>query len=250
MGTRPHETDARRFGHFVITLEFLAVAPNIHVEDALRDVPAGRMFGRHERLLDGIHAADTRAVAVRAPVRAPRSHALQPGDLAGFASVRRADEMPHARAAGRQEALVFKAGDDVGDAAVAVKIEARGIEGLEAGGEDDRTDMDRHRLFLVVEIDGAGGAEFLAGPAFAALQVDAVVAVDGVFEGHRLPVLDIGGFPFVDPHVEFVVDLPGAFFGAEAAGDTFVHIDVSRFFSDVYGKISGVSRDALHFRKR
>ncbi len=50
-------------------------------------------------------------------------------------------------AAGREQPFVLQAGDHVGDAAIAVRGDAAGIEGLIARGQNDRADVDGdHRL--------------------------------------------------------------------------------------------------------
>jgi hypothetical protein len=56
-------------------------------------------------------------------------------------------------------------------------------------------------LRRLVKIYGVGGADLFAGPAFLFLDVNAAVAIDAIFQGHRLGVFDIGGLAFDDPCV-------------------------------------------------
>ena len=141
-------------------------------------------------------------------------------------------------AAGREQPFVLQAGDHVGDAAVAVRGDAAGIEGLIARGQNDRPDVDGDHRPGVREVDGPGGAEFFAGPALALGRVQAVLPVNGVLERHRLAVLQVNGLALAHPGVVVVVHLFGAFLGAQAAGDALVHIHIARLFGDRDGEIA------------
>jgi hypothetical protein len=91
---------------------------------------------------------------------------------------------------------------------------------------------------LVLEVDGPGGTELLAGFALALDKIEAGIRVDGVFEGNRLAVSEVDGLALADADVVFVVGLFGALFGAEAAGDAFVQVDIAGLFGDLNGEIA------------
>ena len=73
------------------------------------------------------------------------------------------DDIAAGRAGRVAQALEFQVGEDVRQAAIAILRDAAGIEQVLAGGQDDVANLDRHDLVFLVEIDGIGRAEFLAG---------------------------------------------------------------------------------------
>ena len=83
-------------------------------------------------------------------------------------------------------------------------------------------------LLLIVEIDGPGGAEFVAGLAFALGKVKAVSSSMAYFRGTVWLYCRVNGLPFADPDVIRVIHLFGAFLGAQAAGDALVHVHIAR----------------------
>ena len=244
-----HEAHALVLGPLVKPVEILAVAADVHEEEGLLQTAAGGVLGGHERLLDRVHAAHARAVAVLALVGVARAHALDPRDAPGLGVVRWPHQMPHPRPARREQPLVLEAGDDVRDALVAVEVEPRRVEGFEARSEDHRADGERRQLLLLLEVDRGGRAELLAGFALAAEEVDAGLAVDRVLQRHGLTVLDVGRRAVVQTEVELVTDLAGAFLGAEAAGNALVHVDVAGFFLDGDGEVADVTGDVDDFRE-
>ena len=74
-----------------------------------------------------------------------------------FASLpsRRAQQLAAGRAVRVGQALELDAGDDVGEAVVAVGLDLGGVVGLPAGGPDHGADLELDGLFLHAEIDGA-----------------------------------------------------------------------------------------------
>jgi len=62
--------------------------------------------------------------------------------------------MAQVRPARAQQPFVFQAGDHVGDAAVAVSGQARGVEGLIARRQDSGAHLDGPGLPFILEIDG------------------------------------------------------------------------------------------------
>ncbi len=73
-------------GPIVIFFEFLAVGAHIHKENG-RIQGMRAVFLGNNRLLDGIHTANRRAVAVVAMIDVPGTDALEPGDLFRFLMV-------------------------------------------------------------------------------------------------------------------------------------------------------------------
>ena len=102
---------------------------------------------------------------------------------------------------------------------------------------------------LVVEIDGPRGTKLFASPAFALVQVQAVLRIDHIFQWHRLAVLDIGRLALGDAHVERVVHFFGTFLGAQAAGDAFVYVDITGFLANRDPKVPFLPADIDDFGK-
>ena len=89
------------------------------------------LLGDH-RFLDGVHAADTRAVLVVAVLAVPGSHALEPCDLFGLLVVGGPHEVSLSGAGRRKDALELHRGHHIGKFRVAVGVELRWIERLES----------------------------------------------------------------------------------------------------------------------
>ena len=140
--------------------------------------------------------------------------------------------------AGGKHALVLEAGDHVRNFSVAVKIQAGGIKGGVAGRKDDGPDININDFFPVIKVDGPGGTEFFAGSAFTLDGVNAIQGIDDVFEGNGLTVKNKGCLAVGNAEVIIIRYGFRAFFGANAAGDAFVHIDVAGFLFDRHRKIA------------
>ena len=82
--------------------------------------------------------------------------------------------------------------------------------------------------FRVLEVDGAGRAEFFAGPALALGQIDAVFGIDGILQRHRLGIRDVNRFAVDQAFVVFICYPFGTLLGAQAAGDALVHVHIAR----------------------
>jgi hypothetical protein len=153
---------------------------------------------------------------------------LKPGDLFGFLFlVRHFDQVPFGGACCGKDSLEFNGGDDIGEFQITVIVESRGIKRFEPGGEDDRSHIKGLDSFFLIEINGFSWTEFLACLAFAVLEVDAVVMIDGILQGHGLGILHIGGLALDKTRIVGVNDLFGAFYRTLAAGNTFVFINIS-----------------------
>jgi len=113
-------------------LEALAGRPHVDVE--VEDLGAGVLLEEVGQL-EGIHAADARAPAVG--VLVARTHAVDDADALRYGLAVAQNHFAGGGAAGVDQPLDFERGVDVGVVAVAIVRNALGVEGLEAGGQDD-----------------------------------------------------------------------------------------------------------------
>ena len=167
----PQETDALGFGPFVVTFEVFSVGAHIHEKDRAIQSIAGVLFG-DDGLLDGVHAADRRAVLILAAVLVAGSDTLEPCDFLGVLVVRGPGHVSFGGAGGTQEAFELHGGDHVGILAVAVKIQPGRIIGAETGGQNDRPHLKvQHFPLLPMGFQGdrAGAAGLHALVALAAV---------------------------------------------------------------------------------
>jgi hypothetical protein len=88
-----------------------------------------------------------------------------------------------------------------------------------------------------------------AGLAGAFLEIDAVIRIDGIFQGHRLAVLDINRLALGQAHVVLIRHFLRAFLGTEPAADTFVHIDIAGLLLQRRRKVSGFAGNGLQLGK-
>jgi hypothetical protein len=145
---------------------------------------------------------------------------------------------------GRQDALEFQRGHHIGIAAVTIFGLLTGVEDLEAGRQDHRADVQMHHPVGLGKIYGLGGAEFLAGPAFAFKKIDAVFLIYGIFQRHRLGIEDISRLAGIEPLVKLVGHFLGAFFSADTAGNAAALVDVPGFLEHLDLIVAGVAGDA------
>ena len=101
--------------------------------------------------------------------------------------------------------------------------------------------------FLLIEVHGARGADFLAGAALALLQEDALVAVDGIFQRHGLGVFHVGGLALGEPNVVGIDGFFGALLGAGAAADALGDIDVAGMLDQFDLEIPRLTPDLFDF---
>ena len=127
---------------------------------------------------------------------------------------------------------------------ILVIIELAWIKGVKARCQHYGTDVEGFGGFLLIEIHCAGGAEFLAGAAFAFLHINTGITVDTVFQGYCLGIFDKSGFALDEPYIILVLDLFGAFLRTQTAGNAQGFINVSRFFEQLDLK---VTRTAFYF---
>ena len=101
--------------------------------------------------------------------------------------------------------------------------------------------------FLLIEVHGARGADFLAGAALALLYKDALVAVDGVFQRHGLGVFHVGGLALGEPDVVGIDGFLGALLGAGAAADALGDIDVAGMLDQFDLEVPRLTPDLFDF---
>jgi len=103
---------------------------------------------------------------------------------------------------------------------------------------------------LILEIDGAGRTEFLTRLASAILEIDAVIRIDGIFQGNRLGISQGNRFGRNQPFIVKVSNFLGAFLPAKPAGDALFRIDIPRVLQDVDGEAADVAGDIGDFGQR
>jgi len=99
----------------------------------------------------------------------------------------------------------------------------------------------------LIEIHCVGRAQLFAGPAFAFVQPDAIVPIDGIFQGNGLGIRHIGGFALDKAHVVGIADLFGTLFGTFAAGNALALIDIAGMIQDLDLEITGLAADGFDF---
>jgi len=130
-------------------------------------------------------------------------------------------------ASGRKDTLVFNTGDYIGKSLILVIVQAGRIIGLESRCQDHGAHIEGQLLFRVFVVNGPGGADPGAGPAFIPEQLKAEIGINGVFQGHGLGIVHIDGLAFDQTLVKIVRGLARTFFGTLPAGDALVHVHIA-----------------------
>ncbi len=150
-------------------------------------------------------------------------------------------------AGGIEHPLVLQPGDDVLDLAGTVLVIALFPgEDVEPGGDHHGAELLLDDLFLLLVVDGVGGADPLAHPALALGEPAAVVDLDGSPLGHRLRERDVDGLGRLQPHVELVGGFGRAFLHADLAADALGPVDHGGLLADVHGEVAHVALDLVH----
>jgi hypothetical protein len=102
----------------------------------------------------------------------------------------------------------------------------------------------------LIEIYGAGGAQFFAGAAFFLLDINAAVSIDTIFQGYCLGIFDIGGFALDDPRVVGIHNFFRAFFSAGPAGDAQRFVDIARVSNQFDLEVTRPAFDCFNFTER
>ncbi len=180
-------------------IEVLAVGADVHEEYGRRNL-FDVLFG-DGRFLDGVHTADRRAVA---PVFAliPAADTLYPGDSPGNLAVVRPLDVTGKRPGSGQYPFELDAGHDILAPAVSELVLERRAELLRAIRDDDRPDIERQLLFLLVEVNRIRLTKLLAYLAVAGLQVDAMLGIDRGVVRDCLRVGNVYRRPFLKALVE------------------------------------------------
>jgi hypothetical protein len=77
-----------------------------------------------------------------------------------------------------------------------------------------------------------------------------LLRVDGILERHCLGILDINRLAVGQPAVIGIGNFFGAFFRAQAAGNTFFRIYIARLLDQLDFKIACFTTNILNFAKR
>ena len=196
------------------TLETFPESPEIDVEatifyidleDSCFDI--GFMFLGDDCFLGGVHAAHRRAIRVSAG-RVAGTHALDPCDPLGRPTVGRAFQVSLGRARSAEDALELYSRQHIGIPPKTVFGFSRRIKGIEAAGQDYRTDFQILFSVLYSIVNGSGGTDLFARAASSpCLKIDTVLGIDDGHKGNGLREGDVDGPPVTKFGVEFVGNL-------------------------------------------
>ena len=157
--------------------------------------------------------------------------------------------MSTVRTRSRKDSFKLQAGDDIVGFGISEGVVSSGIIGLTAGRQHNRADLQRDLFFPVIKEDRIGRTKFLTGFAFAANQIDALLGIQGIFKRNGLGILHVCRFALVKARLVFIGNFFGTFFGTDAAGDTFFHINVTRVLDQFDLKIACFAANTFDFRE-
>ncbi len=109
-------------GVVIKALKIFPMGAHVHIENSAVQIIAGMFLG-DDGFFDGVHTAHRRAVGIVAAVHISGSHALEPGNLFGFAVVGRTHQVTAGGAGCGKNALHFHGGDDIRVLGIVVSIE-------------------------------------------------------------------------------------------------------------------------------
>ena len=113
------------------------------------------------------------------------------------------------------------------------------LDGIKAGCNNDRTIIFCDDLILLGVINGTGLAELLTNTALTGLQLDTVQWINYGYIGDCLGKGGINRRTGIEPPVKLVKRLlGGAFFLADAATGTLVHIDITSLLANIHSEIT------------
>jgi len=229
------------------TVETFAVGADVHVQHGhIGDAVIESLVG----VLDGVHAAEARAVTVMAAI--PRADAQDEEDLVRVRAVGGPHDLAARRAGGIDEPLKLHRGHDIGRGAVAVFLQRARIEHVVAHGHDDRADLagkpllSRHEI--INGLRGTGHRAAVAGQVVgriveAGIHINEIGPRRGLGDGRidRLARRH-AGIVFVGEHLR----TDEGTFAAAGAGAG----DITRALSHRHAEIARLTLHALHFRQR
>jgi len=158
--------------------------------------------------------------------------------------------MPPIRPGRRQDAFKFHGGYNIRPTAISIIIGPARVKRPKSRRQNDRPDIQRDRLFRVIEVDGSGRAELLAGFTLAIfLEVNAVVRIDCIFQGYGLRVWHVDRLALDQFFVINVIHLFGALFCTHTAGNAFFRVHIPGMLNNGYRKIALFTRNFSQFRK-
>jgi hypothetical protein len=103
---------------------------------------------------------------------------------------------------------------------------------------------------MIIKIYSAGLAKFLTGPAFSLLEINAVVLIDRILEGHSLRIGDINSLPLYQTFIIDIINFFRTFFSTCPTGNTFIQIHKPWMLDNLHRKITFFSRNILYFTQR
>src|SRR5450759_3382681 len=208
------------------------------------------MHVSEHRIFCRVHATDAATVRV-STANVARADALDVGDPLGTFAVRAPLEVTAGRAARVDEPLVLHGVDDVVEPAVAVLRDRSRVVHVEAGSDDDRADVERHRIILLLEVDRAALARLDAlALALAPRQQQTALLVDDGYARDRLHERNVCGAPGREVLVPLVGDLSGqrACLGAGVAAGALVLVDVAGVLVHLHLEGTRLAGQPLHLR--
>ena len=204
------------------------------------------MLAGDDRFLHRVHTAHCRAVPPLDRV-VTRTDALQPGNPLRRLAVRRPLHVAAVRPGRGEDPLELEARDHVRVAAVAVFGTQRSRRDLRAGGDHDRTDLDRELLVLLRVVDCAGLARLLARAALVLGVLQAMLAVNHGRIRHRLCVETVDGAPVRKPTLKLVRQILDRALGhAVAAAGALRQVDRACVVLEPDLEGAGLTLDAEH----
>ena len=178
---------------------------------------------------------------------APAAHAVQDGDLSGFAPI--LEQHPSVgRPTGVDQPLEFHARQHVSKFTIAVLGGTPGVEVTESGRQDDCADLNLDMSLLLGEVDRTARAKLFAGTALTVFKVSAILGIDYRHTWYRLGKRKIDCRTFAQPEVKFGRDLfPRALLGARATTGTGILINISWLAAHCDIEITYIPANFFHF---
>ena len=228
--------------------EFIVAFPpgaNIHVEDVR--VAVMHFVLIEHRMLCGVHAADLRAI-LNSLSGVARTGAGDEHNFFWYSSVGWTARFSKRRAGSGEKAFKLQPGQNVFVSAVTIFRKEGCLLDVEAGRNDNGTNLDVDHLILLVEVDRVRRAFGLAEFAFAVLEVRASCPVNDRLIRNSLRERNIDCAAQAEPRIELARNfLDGARRCALAAAGACPLVDALCLLPDACRKIADETGKAFHF---
>ena len=142
----------------------------------------------------------------------------------------------------------FQRGDDIFALAVCILIVVVQFDDIKSGGNDDCAVFFCYDLVFLIVVDRTCLTYFRTYTTFSGFELDTVFTVDHRYVRDCLSKWCVDRASVVQTAVEFARCFLGwTFFLTYATSGTFVHVDASCFFPDIYGKVTNETRYFFYF---